>query len=710
MKKIGILLVAVLFIWGCATLSPSYKMGAQAALSKNWDKAIEHFEQAVLENPKDSFYKMALLRAKISASLYHAIKARDLVSQGKKDEALAEYKTALRFDPTNMRVSEEMKVLAGGKRPAAQPRVTPIKAPIQLQVSGEPVDLKFTQTNLRSIFMALGKYGGINILFDELFKDMPFAIDLEGMNFEGALNALCMASKCFFRPINEKTVIIVPDRPDKRMQYEINVIKTFYLSYINATDVQSALMQLLRSQFKGPILFVDKNLNSVTVRDVPSVVELAEQVLRGWDKPKGEVLLALEIMEVSRTRLQKLGVDFESLSIGLRNTSGLEGESVWRNLNNLNFSKAGNYEIALPTSLLQFLETDTDTRIIAQSQLRGVDGEEMKYLVGDQVPIPQTTFSPIAAGGVSSQPITSFEFKDVGIDVKITPRIHLEKEVTLDMDLKIKSLGGTGYADIPIISTREVKNIIRLKNGETNLLAGLLKDEERKSVKGIAGLKNIPGIGALFSSNEKNIQQTDVIMTITPYIIRTIPLTEKDREPIWVNLQGKASAASTAGRLVPVGAEARQMSQNLARSRGAGGTGGNRITLSPSNFEIPQNREFRISMSLRSEEELGSFSMSVSYDPQVLEAKQILPGGIISQLGENAPFLKNIDNGSGQCTIAFSSPHVGKGFKGAGRIATVIFQAKTNGESRVVASSITANAVTGKSVTFTANEGRIRVR
>jgi type II secretory pathway component GspD/PulD (secretin) len=400
MKKILIILIVSLAFWSCATISPSYKSGTQAALNKDWDQAVEYFERAVLENPGNSYYRIALVRAKVSASLVHVARARNLAAQGKKEEALTEYKTALSFDPTNFRIIDEARTLAGEKPRVEEPVVSRIEPLIKLQVSQDPIDLKFTETSLRSIFLALGKYAGVNIIFDELFKDTPFAIDLEGMNFEEAVSVLCMATKSFYRPINKRAVIIIPDRPDKRMQYELTVIKTFYLSNINVQDVHSSLLQLLRTQFKGPTVFVDKELNSVTIRDVPSVLELAEKVLYVWDKPKAEVILNIEIMEVSRTKMKKLGLDFESLSIGIKNISGLGEESIWRNLSDLNFSKAGNYQITIPSSLLQFLESDSDTKLIAQSQIRGIHGEEIKYLVGDEVPIPTTTFSPIAAGGV----------------------------------------------------------------------------------------------------------------------------------------------------------------------------------------------------------------------------------------------------------------------------------------------------------------------
>ncbi|MFC2157632.1 cohesin domain-containing protein [Acidobacteriota bacterium] len=714
MKKILIIPIVCLVFWSCATVSPLYKSGTLAAMDKDWDKAVELFQQAILESPNKNYLRIALVRARMNASLVHANRARLLAAEGKKEEALEEYRVSLSYDPTNIRVAEEVRSLAGQKPRELRAEVARIEPPVQLEVGKDPITLKISQTNLRSIFEALAKSAKINIIFDELFKDMPYATNMEGMNFEEALSTICLATKCFSRVINPKTVIIVPDRPDKRIQYELNVIKTFYLSNIVAQDVHSPLLQLLRSQFKAPQVFVDKALNSVTIRDIPAVIELAERILLNWDKPSAEVLIELQIMEISRSKLQKIGIELDSYSMGVQNTSGLQNESSWRQLNSLNFSGKENFQITLPTSILNFLATDTDTKMIAQSQLRGIAGQEMIYKVGDQIPVPNTTFNPIAAGGVSSQPVTSFDYKDVGIDITITPQAHLENEVTMELDIKIKGLGGTGYADLPILTTREVKNVIRLKHGESNLLAGLLKDEERKTRKGIPGLKDIPGIGALFSSTDLEIQQRDVLLIITPYILRNLDLTEADRDPIWVDLQG--TSFSTSGetgaqnvREVDPEMTQRRIAQ-IAQQQTAGDAGPNRIQLLPANFDIAQNREFRISVNMNAGEELSTFSMTLSYDPQILEVKQVVEGGFINQLGEAPPFLKNIDNSSGMVTIGFSSPQPSKGLKGGGRVATLVFVAKGQGETHISITSSSANSTSGKAIVFTSGQARVNVK
>jgi len=590
-----------------------------------------------------------------------------------------------------------------------------IEPPVRLVVSDEKIVLRFpVEVSLRSIYQALGKHARINIIFDEQFRDAPFSIELVDMSFEQALYYLCMASKNFYRIVDEKTVVVAPDLPQKRAQYELNAIKTFYLSNINAEEIRAQFMQILRTSMgRAPILITDKNLNSVTIRDAPEVLELAERLIQLWDKPKGEIILDLEIMEVSRIRLKQLGVELQTELgenyMGIRYRGVDTEDEGWQSLKDLDFTKVENFQVSLPAAILQFLESDADTKIISQPKLRGIDGEEMTYLVGDKIPIPRTTFTPIAAGGISQQPVTNFTFEDVGIDVKITPRIHIEREVTLELEIKIKSIGGTGFANIPIIATREVKNIIRLKNGETNLLAGLLKDEERKIHSGIVGLKNIPILGGLFSSTDQTVQQTDVILTITPHIIRTIPISEEDMKPLWVGLESVTPTGERAE--VPTGEAIRTQRQVLREEAMTARAGQNQIMLSPPNVEARQNREVRINVNLRIQEDISNMSLSISFNPEVISLKEVIRREFINRLGEDVPFFQNIDNSAGVCTLGFSSPEVDKGLRGTGTLAVLVFEPVTQGESDITVTEVSANSPTGESADFTVSrQSRVIVR
>jgi len=716
MKKAGILAMIAFIGWGCATFSLSYKLGTKAALNKDWDKAISYYERAVREEPGSPIYKTSLLRAKVAAAYFHLNKARELASRQKIEEARAEYEKALSYGILSDSVVEEAAALGKEKAKEEIVKEVRIEPPVKLKVDKQKIELRFpVQAPLKSIFEALGKQARINILFDDQFRDVPnFTFSLADVTFEEALNMLCLSSRNFYGIIDEKTVIIAPDLPQKRTQYELNVIKTFYLSNVNAEEIRVALQQMLRSQYRQPQVTIDKSLNSITIRDTPSVVELAEKILRSWDKARGEVFIDLEIMEVSRIKMRQLGVDWAlaTKTVGLRYIGPTAPTDGWFNLKDIDFSKKEYYQVTLPTALLQFLESDSDTKIIAQPRLRGIEGEDITYLVGDKVPIPRTTYYPFAAGGISQQPMVSYEYQDVGIDVKIKPRIHSEKEITMELEIKIKSLSGTGIADIPIISTREVKNVIRLKDGETNLLAGLLKDEERKTKTGIAALKDIPILGGLLSSTEQAIQQTDVILTVTPHIVRSISLGEQDLKPIWVGPEGVSTGERVSGAVSEEELAERRAKQKAALEEIASreGRSQNRVGLVPANISAPQNQEFRVNVNLAAQEEVSSLSLSISFDSRLAKLKEVTKGGLLAQLGEEAPFLKSIDNSSGSCTIGFSSPAAGKGIRGAGVFATLIFEAQEKGEGLVSVTEATASSYSGKPLTFESTPSRLTVR
>ncbi len=703
-----LILLLTVTLAGCVTFSNYYKLGTRAEMNRNYDEAIKYYQQALLENPKESVYRLAYLRARASAAINSAEKARKLLAEGRKEEAIDEYKRALEYDPTNRVIQDEYNRLTGRKPlQEARPKEVTVEQPVKLKYSPDKLKLKFTDASLKTIFQTLGKISGINFLFDEQFRDLPVSIDLSDMNLEQAINALCLAGKAFSRIIDERTVIIVPDNPNKRAQYEINAIKTFYLSNINAQDVQQQLMNILRTQYRGPTVMVDKSRNSLTIRDNPKIVALAEKLLRAWDKPKGEVIIDLEIMEVSRRKLANLGLQFSQSYAGIR-YSGENGppQNGWLPMQGLNFSTSANYQITLPYAMLQFLETDSDTKVIAQPRLRGVDSEEIKYLVGQKVPIPQTTWSPIAAGGVNTQPITSYQYQDVGIEVNIKPRLHQENEVSLELEVKITSISGTGVADIPIISTREIKNTIRLKDGETNLLAGLLKDEERKSLKGIVGLKSLPILGNLFSNTDRTVEQTDVILTITPHIIRTMPLSDEDGKPLWIENE-TLSFVSNQPEIYPESSleEGEELSpEALARET----RGFNSVVFNPGSTEIPAGNTFSINLEIQSQTDITAASVSISFDAKLLRLKEIQRGELVVQFGEKASFLQSISPG-GTAVVGFSSPSPTSSVK-AGTLAVLVFEAVSPGQTGVRISSIQAIGLQGRPVSLLPGEHLVTIR
>jgi general secretion pathway protein D len=691
-------------------LSRTYREGAAAELNRQYDVAVKYYQQAALDNPKEPVYRLALTRAKAAASRLHLRQARDLAAQGKKKDAGAEYGIALYYDPSNRTIAAEMKALDTPPEKAEKPAPEIPEAPVKLKVSSEKLSINFrTPVSLKSILETLARTAGLTFIYDETYRDINLAVDLTGKDTEQAVNYLCVASKNFYRVVDEKTVIIAPDNFTMRQKYELLIIRTFYLSNINAQDIQLALVNMIKTQTKIPTIQIDKGLNSLTIRDTPQAVALAAKLLKAWDKAMAEVVIQVEIMEVDRTKLQKIGIDLSNGLAAIRfNPESASTESTgWYNLSNIKLGDLASYEITTPQAILDFLEGDANTRIIAQPTIRGIAGEDMKYLVGQKVPIPTSTFTPIMAGGQNAQPIVQYNLQDVGIDLKMKPRVHLEKEVTLEVEIKISALAGAGIADIPIIATREIKNTIRLKDGETNLLAGLLRDEERRSVTGITGLKDLPLLGYLFSSTQTTIDQTDVVLTITPHIIRAVSITDEDAKPLWVdpNNISSVSGVQAAGEqgILEEGAIPENPPVEPAEE-----AGGNALYLSPAGFEVPKDRDFRINVEIASDKEIGNMSLNIGFNPANLKLKEVIEGGVVKPLGGDARFL-SVPTDSG-CTLGFSGPALGRGFKGQGVLAVLVFTAVGPGEAAVSISNYSAVGVNGQAVVLETGEARILIR
>jgi general secretion pathway protein D len=706
MKKYALILVLALAAGACATLSQDYKQGFKAETNQRYELAVEYYQRAALASPNDAVYRLALVRARASASLFYLQTARNLVAQNKRKEAEVDYKKALAFDPLNRAAADELKVLIAPPPKAEKNGQEKLEGPVRLKGSGEALNLSFrTEVSLRSIFQTLGRVANVNFLYDDTFRDTNLAIDLTGKDLQQAVNFLCVASKNFSRTIDEKTVIIVPDNVQKRMQYELNAIKTFYLSNIDVSDVSLRLTQMVKTMYKVPQVQVDKNLNSVTIRDTPQAVALAEKLLRSWDKSVGEVVVDIEIMEVNRIRMKKLGIDLSKGILGVRfNPANLTDDGYFP-LNGLDLGNLANYQATVPSVVVQFLGSDSDTKIIAQPKIRGLAGAKLEYVVGQKVPIVNSQFAAIAAGGLQTQPIVNYTLTDIGITIKMTPRIHLEGEVTLEIELTISSIAGEGVAGIPIIANREIKNTVRLKDGETNLLAGLLRDEERLVKGGIVGLKDLPLIGGLFSTSQKTIEQTDVILTITPHIIRSIQISDEDTKPLWVDPDNLSGVTGTGGALRDSREEAAVAQEPPAQPEDAGGS---IVYLSPASFEAPRDREFRMNVELSSEKEIGNASLVLTFDPQILKLKDVLQGGGLRQLGENVPFLKNISGGT--CTIGFSSPPGGRGFKGRAVLAVLVFTSVSPGQTSLGFTSATAGTPMGQAIVLQTGEASVSIR
>ncbi len=333
------------------------------------------------------------------------------------------------------------------------------------------------------------------------------------MTAQSALETLMRAGNHFYKVIDEHTIIVAQDTPQNRRIYEDLVIQTFFLSNSEVKD----MMTILRSLVDAKKIATNEQLNAIILRDTADKVKVAERIIEANDKSKAEVVIDVELLQINSGRLRDLGVTLSSYSVGQRLDTGggaappAGGATAPGGIrvSDLEFINQSNWFLTLPNFVYNFIKENTDAQLLAKPQLRITDGEKASLVIGDKVPIPLTTFNTSNTVGGNIVPITSFQYQDVGIRIDIEPRVHHNQEVTLKIKVAVDQINGY-RGDQPIIGTRTIESVIRLQDGETNFLAGLIRSDESNSERGMPGLSEIPIIGRLFSNKRTDAQRTDV--------------------------------------------------------------------------------------------------------------------------------------------------------------------------------------------------------
>src|SRR5262245_61349708 len=535
---------------GCAS-SSFVRHGRDAERRQDYDRAVIEYGKAVRQNPDNADARLALERAKLRASQDHFSRARRFAALGKLDQALVEYEVASELNPTNGEIDDELRATRNklrAKVAASREGKTELQTLIErardLPPPGldlpsgvkMPASLTFRDASSRDVFTGVARLAGISITFDTAFRDTPVTVDLRNASLDDALNTVAGATRTFFRVTAPKTVVVIPDTPAKRREYEEEIVRTFYLSNADLKETMDLLRMVLDARRISPTTAT----NALTIKDTPERIAAAGRVLSAIDKARPEVIIDVELLEVDRTKLQEYGLQIASNSstpTGLNgtvsvNTPGGAGAATLQTLKNL--TAADVLATGLPTLYYRLLKTDANTRTLANPQLRTTDGVTAKARFGEQVPVPVTTFQPIATRRTAQQPITSFNYQNIGVNIDITPRTHHDDDVSLQLSVVVSNISGTGFGGLPTFGNREITTLIRLRDGETNMLAGLIRDDERNSLDGVPGLVDIPLVGRLFAHNTKSTQQTDILLTLTPHIIRVLDLSEADLRPFRV--------------------------------------------------------------------------------------------------------------------------------------------------------------------------------
>jgi len=553
------LAVCLALAGGCATTG-GLRAGEQAELARNYDLAVVEYTKALRANPDDREARLALERAKLRASQEHAFRARSLAGADRYEEALVEYQLASELNPTDALVDEALRdvrqklrtkvaVTRNGKTELESliERSRGLPPPgLDLPADAKlPDSLVFSSASSRNVFRSIAQFAGLNVVFDPGFRDETINADLRKMTLADALTSVTASTRTFYRVSAQRTITIIPDTPAKRREYEETVVQTLYLSNADLKEV----IDLLRIVVDVRQITGMTAINAISLQDTPEHIAAAARLIAAIDKARPEVVIDVELLEVDRTRLREFGIQIASPgSEGISGALDVNREGLTlQDLSNL--TRADVFVTGVPGIYYRLLKSDSNTRILANPQLRTSEGIAAQAKFGEEVPVPLTIFAPIAAGGINQQPITSFNYRPVGVNIDITPRTHHDDEVSLTLKIELSSISGTGSgvtAGLPTFASRQITSTIRLKDGQTNMLAGLIRDEERTVLAGLPGLSDLPFVGRLFARNKKESTQTDIILTLTPHIVRTLDVTEADLRPF------RLGRGSSDGGVAPV--------------------------------------------------------------------------------------------------------------------------------------------------------------
>jgi general secretion pathway protein D len=619
MKTLHILLPVLLVFAFCLpgygdSANAAYDRGVQAEKSNNYDAAFEAYKQAHELKPKDPKFETAYTRLRFQCANEHVRNGQLLRDAGKLEEALTEFEKAALIDHSSFiaqqevrRTNDMIRKQAQSHEPQTARPVSPLAklaeeapGPVELQqIPDTPTNLRMSET-ADKVYKVLAKLAGLNVLFDPDYHPPKITIELNDVTPREALDMVALQSKSFWQPVSSNTIFVAGDSSGKKKDLQGNVMKTFYLKNVSTpTELQEAA-----NTVKG-ILDVTKmqlvpNQSAVILRGTPAQLILAEKLFADIDKPKAEVVIDVAVMQVSRDKLHTLGVNPPTSASIVATPSGpvvTGGNSPPASsggnftLNTIGSLNADNFQVSFPGATLSFLMSDSNTKLIQNPEIRALDNEKATLKIGDRVPIATGSFAPgIGGGAVSPLVNTQFQYLDVGVNIDIVPHVHSEDDVTLKMVLEISSVTGTqniGGISQPVIGQRRIEHETRLRDGEVNLLGGILETTETNSLSGYPWLTKIPILKYLFGQESKDQRENEIVFAITPHILRAQELNDQNLRLVDVGTGNSVELRPSSSRSAV--ARGKQNDPNAAKSAAPNGSPATpQKTPAPQNSSTPQ--------------------------------------------------------------------------------------------------------------------------
>lgn len=754
------------------------KEGQEAESASDFDKALDLYEQAIQADPSDRQYQLMAQRVRFQAGQKHVNAGKKLRNEGKWEEAAEEFRKAFAIDPSSglaqtelrrtLRMIEDAKgkpaksgenrgmtpgeqAIAAAEQRAGAIESAPVLKPISRQIS----TLKMNNQPVKVLFETVGKLAGINVIFDSEYQSpgRNYSIDLVNTTLEEGLDSLSVLTKTYWKPLSPSTIFVTNDNVTKRRDYEDMVVKAFYIRNITTPQELQEIATVIRSVTDIRRVFTYNALGAIIVRGTVDQVMLAEKLVGDLDKPKSEVVVDVFVLEVARARTRDLAmtlisggqqglrvpVTFTPRAIlgsparppagsndgGGNGPDGGDGGTSEGSilLSNLGQIGAKDYSMTLPSFLFQALMSDRGTRVMQSPQLRATDSVKSSLKIGDRYPYATGSFQPgVGTVGVSPLVSTQFQFADVGVNVDITPKIHSDEEVSLQVEMDLSNIRDqidVGGLSQPVIGQRKITHNVRLRQGEVSILGGLIQDQDIKSVSGVPGVGSIAGIRRLFTGERIEKNQAELVIALVPHIIRSTDITD-------LNLRGVAAGTDQIVKLryqplpddkitggmkpdaaapPPVRTESPASPRPEALQTGtpkpaapaqpeaaappAPLPAGARLRFIPEKLEVPVGANLTLILNAESVTDLFGAPLRVQWDPKVLRLNEVSRGAMLAGDGQQPIFSRNIMNDRGEAAIILNRLPGTAGISGAGSLLTLVFQAVGAGKAEVKLADVT---------------------
>ncbi len=755
-----LLAAAMVFLAGCPKGNTDYKQGRRAEAIRDFDTALQYYERALKADPLNPEYKLKAHRMRFESAQAHVDQGQRLRDKGELTLALAEFEKAMAIDPAIAVAEQEaratLELIARRQAPQPAPPPTPAAAQPPLQdkpaelmpISREPINLKLTNDS-RIIFETIAKLAGLTVIFDPDFQPRRIPTELTNVTLEQALDVVCLQSKTFWKPVASNIILVAPEQTQKRKDYEDYVVRTFYLSNTltasDLTEIVTGLRQLLNMRFVQSI----NSQNALVVRDTQDKMLIAEKIIRDLDKARPEVVIQFAVLQARRDRARDLGISPGSssvLSFTPRNLTGIAGTAPSSlRLSDLQRLSSADYSITLPGASAMALISDSTTRIIQNPEIRVVDGGSAKLRVGDRVPIATGSFQAglglggIAAGGVGGiggqgaglvNPLvnTQFQYIEVGVNIDVTPRIHPSRDISIKAVVEVSSVAGTrsiGGIEQPVISQRKIEHDIRLREGEVNILGGLVERSETKSISGWPGLSKIPFLRYLFSAESVESAESEIFIVLIPRIVRLPEITENNLRSLSVgtdtNIQVRPAYAPITSATPttqpppsqpPAGAQpgaAAPAQPGPGQPPAAKPAAPPRLLFEPQSVSIKAGETATIALVVENVTDLFSIPILLQYDPKYISLEEVRHGGFLSGGTQEIAIVHRIDKERGQAIVSATRQPNTPGVNGTGTLLALVVKGVATGSSSLGVVQVNARDSQQKAIQMVSGEASIRV-